>query len=144
MSADHLATSSVEIDAPADAVWAALIDPDTIREYMFGSEVTSDWTVGSTITYAGEFEGTAYEDHGRILDLRPGLLMRTTHFSPLTGKQDIPENYHTITWRLAENDGVTTVTLEQDNNETEEAARHAERNWAQVLDGLKSVVERDA
>ena len=142
MSADHLAIARAEISASADAVWAALVDPDAIAEYMFGSRVTSDWAVGSTIVYAGEWEGKPYEDHGRILDLKPGRLMRTTHFSPLTGKQDIPENYHTLTWTLVEHDGATTVTLTQDNNETEEAAKHSSKNWEQVLEMLKKVVER--
>ena len=142
MSANHLAIASTEIHAPADTVWAALIDPDAIAQYMFGSRVTSDWTVGSTIVYAGEWEGKPYEDHGRILDLKPGRLMRTTHFSPLTGKQDIPENYHTLTWTLSERDGITVLTLEQDNNETEEAAQHSQKNWEQVLEMLKKVVER--
>ena len=142
MSTDHVAIATTEIHAPAEAVWAALIDPAAIEKYMFGSRVTSDWTVGSTIVYAGEYEGKPYEDHGRILDLKPGRLMRTTHFSPLSGKQDIPENYHTLTWALSEDDGVTALTLEQDNNETEEAARHSEKNWEQVLDALKKVVEQ--
>lgn len=139
----HLAIASTEIHAPADRVWAALTDPVAIKEYLFGSEVTSDWTVGSTITYAGEYDGTRYEDHGRILDLQPGRLMRSTHFSPLGGRQDIPENYHTLTWTLAETDGVTAVTLEQDNNDSEESARHSQQNWEQVLETLKKVVERD-
>ena len=141
MSADHLAIARTEISAPADAVWAALIDPAAIEKYMFGSRVTSEWAVGSTIVYAGEWEGKPYQDHGRILDLVPGRLMRSTHFSPLTGKQDIPENYHTLTWTLDEHDGATTVTLTQDNNETEEAAQHSSKNWEQVLDGLRKVVE---
>jgi uncharacterized protein YndB with AHSA1/START domain len=141
MTADHLAIATIEISAPADAVWAALIDPAAIKQYMFGSTVTSEWQVGSTIVYSGEYEGRPYEDHGRILDLKPGALLRSTHFSPLSGKQDIPENYHTLTWRLAESGGVTTVSLEQDNNESEEAAQHSQKNWEQVLDGLKRVVE---
>jgi len=142
MSANHLAIATITIDAPASHVWEALIDPVAIEKYMFGSRVTSEWKVGSTIVYAGEFEGTAYEDHGRILDLRPGKLMRSTHFSPLGGTQDIPENYHTLTWTLEEGDDQTTVTLTQDNNETEQAAQHSEANWQQVLAGLKKVVEQ--
>ena len=142
MSADHLAIARTEISAPADAVWAALVDPAAIEQYLFGSRVTSDWAVGSTIVYAGEYEGKPYEDHGRILDLTPGKLLRSTHFSPLNGRQDIPENYHTLTWTLEEGDGTTTLTLTQDNNETEDAAQHSSKNWELVLEGLKKVVER--
>jgi hypothetical protein len=33
------------------------------------------------------------------------------------------------------------VTLAQDNNLSEDARQHSERNWATMLDGLKRVVE---
>jgi hypothetical protein len=33
------------------------------------------------------------------------------------------------------------VTLEQDNNPTEEAAEHSRRNWELMLRGLKEYVE---
>ena len=141
MTSNHLAIATTTIDAPADAVWKALTDPALIKEYMFGSEVTSEWKVGSTITYAGVYEGKEYEDHGRIHDLKPGELLRSTHFSPLTGKQDIPENYHTLTWTLESEGDATRLTLTQDNNESEDAAQHSEANWATVLNGLKELVE---
>jgi uncharacterized protein YndB with AHSA1/START domain len=141
MTIDHIATSTITISAPAGDVWPALVTPELISEYMFGATVTSDFTVGSRIVYAGEFEGRHYEDHGTILTLQPGELLRTTHFSPLSGKQDIPENYHTLTWSLLEDDGETVVTLDQDNNPTEDAAKHSQSNWDQVLQGLKRVVE---
>jgi hypothetical protein len=38
------------------------------------------------------------------------------------GSDDKPENYHTVTYDLAENDGKTTVTLTQDNNATQAEA----------------------
>ena len=69
MSENLLATATVTIDASPERVWAALTDPAIIGKYMFGSTVTSDWEVGSTITYAGEYEGKSYEDHGDILDV---------------------------------------------------------------------------
>ena len=141
MTGNHLAIATTTIHAPADAVWKALVDPALIKQYMFGSDVTSDWTVGSPIVYSGEYEGKPYQDHGTILDLRPGELLRSTHFSPLSGKQDIPENYHTLTWSIEPDGEKTTLTLTQDNNETEDAAKHSEDNWKTVLKGLKKLVE---
>ena len=141
MTGNHLAIATAMIHAPADAVWQALTDPALIKVYLFGSEVASEWKVGSTITYSGVYQGTEYQDHGRILDFRPGELLRSTHFSPLGGKQDIPENYHTLTWTLEPEGEQTRLTLTQDNNESEDAARHSEDNWKTVLDGLKELVE---
>jgi uncharacterized protein YndB with AHSA1/START domain len=140
---NHIASASVVVKAPPERVWHALTDPGTIAKYMFGSTVTSDWTVGSTITYAGEYEGKKYEDHGEILEIVPNELLRSTHFSPLSGKPDVPENYHTLEYTLTpQGDGKTTeVTLTQDNNASEQEAEHSAQNWKQMLDGLKKVVE---
>jgi uncharacterized protein YndB with AHSA1/START domain len=141
MPENKIATATVTIDATRERVWEALTDPEIIRKYMFGSTVTSDWEPGSAITYAGEYEGKKYEDHGTILEVRAPELLRSTHFSPLSGKPDVPENYHELTYTLTAQDGATTVRLTQDNNANEGEAAHSAENWKQMLDGLKSVVE---
>jgi hypothetical protein len=64
-----------------------------------------------------------------------------THFSPLSGQEDRPENYHTLVYELAESDGRTRVSLSQDNNPSQEAADHSQANWEKMLTGLKEVVE---
>ena len=138
---DLVATSSVTVKASPSAVWHAITDPATIAKYYFGTKVETDWRVGSPIAWSGEYEGKAYRDHGTILDLSPEHLLRHTHFSPLSGREDIPENYHTLDWRLEPEGDETRVTLSQDNNDDYDSVKHSEQNWTMVLDGLKKVVE---
>jgi uncharacterized protein YndB with AHSA1/START domain len=144
MDSDHIAKASVTVDAERERVFDALVNPEDIEEYMFGTTVVSDWREGSPIVWKGEWKGKRYEDKGEILELVPNRRLRYTHFSPLSGEEDAPENYHTVTVELAETDSRTRVTLTQDNNPTEEARRHSEENWSMMLDGLKKVVEGPA
>lgn len=87
---------------PRREVWRALTDPDTIQRYFFGSRVDTGSQPGSPITWAGEYNGTAYVDKGTVLEVQQDLLLRVTHFSPMTGLPDVPENYHTLTFELHE------------------------------------------
>lgn len=141
--ADHVATAEIEIDASADQVWGALTEPDQIEKYMFGSRVETDWQPGSPIVWKGEYEGTRYQDKGEIVEIEPARRLKVTHFSPLSGQEDVPENYHTLLYELEERDGKTHVSLSQDGNATEEAAEHSKANWQTMLSGLKNVVEGD-
>jgi uncharacterized protein YndB with AHSA1/START domain len=136
-----IAKATTTIKAPTDRVWDALVNPKIIRKYMFGTTVNSDFKVGSPITWKGEWEGKKYEDKGKILELVPGKKLKYSHFSPLTGQPDRPENYHTVSIDLSGDGSRTNVTLAQDNNPTEEAKKHSEKNWSTMLDGLKKVVE---
>jgi uncharacterized protein YndB with AHSA1/START domain len=137
----RVATAEAEIDAPRGKVWQALMDPDQIQKYMLGSRVDTDWKPGSRITWKGEYEGRKYEDKGEILEVVEGRRLKVTHFSPLSGQEDAPENYHTLVYELNEDDGKTRISLSQDNNPTEEAAEHSRATWERVLSGLKQVVE---
>lgn len=137
----HVARAEAEIHAPRSKVWRALTDPDQIQKYMFGSKVATDWKPGSRITWTGEYEGKKYEDKGEILEVERERRLELTHFSPLSGEEDAPENYHTLVYELEENDGTTHVLLSQDNNRSEEAAEHSRGNWEKMLSGLKEVVE---
>jgi uncharacterized protein YndB with AHSA1/START domain len=138
---DLIARSSITIDAPAAQVWDALVDPTAIKQYMFDTNVTSDWKKGSPIVWKGEWKGKAYEDKGVIRQMEPGRALQYTHFSPLAGLPDRPENYHTVTIQLSAEGERTRVSLTQDNNPTEEARAHSESNWGMMLEGLKKFVE---
>jgi uncharacterized protein YndB with AHSA1/START domain len=138
---DHVAQAQTRINAPASFVWKALTEPALIRHYMFGTEVITTWEPGSPIRYRGEWHGKPYEDKGTILEFEPGKRMRSTHFSPLSGEDDVPANYHTLTYTLVEDAGTTTVTLTQDNNPDRAAAEHSEGMWQQMLESLRKLVE---
>ena len=135
------ATAEVDIDAHAQKVWDALTDPDQIAKYMFGARVETDWQPGSAIVWKGEFQGRSYEDKGEIVQVIPARRLTMTHFSPLSGQPDEPANYHTVTYELTERAGGTHVFLSQDNNASDDEAKHSADTWQSMLDGLKKVVE---
>jgi uncharacterized protein YndB with AHSA1/START domain len=138
---DHVATAETQISGTPAQVWTALTDPAQIKKYMFGTDVTTDWRPGSAITWSGEYEGRAYEDKGEIIEIVPERRLQVTHFSPLSGQDDVPENYHTLTYEIEERQGKTHVSLSQDNNASADEAEHSRRNWEAMLAGLKDVVE---
>jgi uncharacterized protein YndB with AHSA1/START domain len=142
MDQDLIARALVTLDAPAAKVWDALVNPDAIKQYMFGTNVTTDWKEGSPITWKGDWQGKSYEDKGVLLKVKPEHTLQYTHFSPLAGLPDKPENYHTVTIELSENGEQTEVSLSQDNNPTEEAREHSEKNWQMMLAGLKKFLEQ--
>ncbi len=118
--------AATEIDAPPDVVWRTLTDPAAIKQFMFGTMVETDWQPGSPIAWRGEYHGRAYEDKGELIVVAPGHRLELTHFSPLSGQEDIPENYHTMVYTLEASDAGTALSLTQDNNADQEAADHAQ------------------
>jgi uncharacterized protein YndB with AHSA1/START domain len=142
MNKGLIAKASISINAPVGKVWDALTNPEVIKQYMFGTDAISDWTEGNPIVWKGNWQGKKYEDRGVILKLEPERLIQYNHFSPLSGKPDLPENYHTVTVELMSNGAKTTVSLSQDNNETEQAQEHSEKNWKMMLGGLKKLLEK--
>ena len=137
-----VAKASIEIAAPAERIWKALTDPAAIKQYYFGTNLETTWKVGAPISFKGEWEGRAYEDKGVIKTFDPPRTMAYSHFSPLMGKPDKPENYHNIVVSLAPSGKNTRVTLEQDSNATEEERAHSQKNWEMMLGALKKFVER--
>ena len=138
-----IARASITINAPIAKVWDAIVNPEKIKQYMFGTNAVSDWKESSSIVWKGEWEGKKYEDKGVILKLEPGHRIQYSHFSPLTGQPDLPENYHIVTIELSGKEKQTLVSLLQDNNATEEAREHSEKNWNMMLGGLKKFLEND-
>ena len=142
MSKQNLvAKASTTVNAPIERVWDALTNPKLIKQFMFGTEAVSDWKVGSPIVWKGVWQGKPYEDKGTILKIDPPHLLQYSHFSPLSGAPDVPENYHTLTYVLTAKGDKTLVELSQDNNASDEEVQHSRGMWEQLLVSLKKVLE---
>ncbi|RFZ90879.1 SRPBCC domain-containing protein [Mucilaginibacter conchicola] len=134
-------TTGISINAPQAEVWKGLTDPEIVKQYFFGTTVSSDWKAGSPITFSGEWEGKKYQDKGTIKEIDPGKYVKYSYWSSMSGTEDKPENYADVSYSLDENGGVTTLTLTQDNIKDEASRKHSEENWQMVLGGLKKILE---
>jgi len=141
MDESIIATASILINASSAQVWKALTTPELMKQYFFGADVITDWKVGNSIVYRGQWKGKPYEDKGKIVKFVPEKLLVTTHWSPLSGVPDSPENYHTVSYELIQEFGKIRVILIQDNNGSETEKDQSESMWNTVLEGLKKLVE---
>lgn len=123
-------------------VWDALTNPDQIRKYFFGTEASSDWREGSTISYRGIWEGKRYEDKGIIEEMIPERRLRINHWSSRSGKPDKRENYSPHSYSLTPSGDTTKVTITQEDSYTSDETRaKAWQHWDIVMDGLKKLLE---
>ena len=141
------ASATVVVDSPRQQVWKALTDPKLVSKYFMGATVKTDWEVGHPITFSGTWKDKPFEDKGEILDFKPEKEMSYSHWSPLSGSDDVPDNYHIVHIALDDAAGGTKVTLQQSNlngrvTDADRASRaDYEKNWNATLEGLKKVVE---
>jgi uncharacterized protein YndB with AHSA1/START domain len=142
MDQNLIAETSININGPCEKIWNALVTPDSIKQYMFGTNVISNWHAGDPIIWKGEWQGKGYEDKGEILQFIPGRILQYSHYSPLSSLPDAPSNYHTVTIELHADGDQTRVSLTQDNNSTDAERLHSEQNWQMMLNSLKQFVEK--
>ena len=133
--------TSVSIDASTAKVWDALINPEQIKRYFFGTESISDWKVGSTLIFKGVWEGKEYGDKGHILKLEKEKKLKYNYWSSFADTEDILENYANITYELSEQSGKTIFTVTQDGFKTKEQHEHSEKNWQSLFVNLKALLE---
>ena len=143
---DITAQASRTIEARPDEIWEALTRPKKLKQFFFGATIETDWRVGSPIRMTGAYQGRTYEDKGEVIAFEPRRKLSFSHWSPLSGDADVPENYHLVSFELEPVGEGTNVTLSQANltGGTSEADRkhreEYEKNWRMVLDGLAKTV----
>lgn len=137
---DITCTVSVEIKAPISKVWKALVEPEQIKKYLFGTDTKSDWKVGSPITFSGVWEGKPYEDKGTILAIEPEKLLKYNYWSNWQGEDSLDKR-QVISYKLNTENGKTKFTLVQENCPNEEAKDHSSNNWKSVLNSMKDMLE---
>jgi uncharacterized protein YndB with AHSA1/START domain len=135
---------SVQINASAAEVWEALTNPEIIKKYFFNTNTHTDWKVGNPVKFTGEWEGKTYEDKGTVLANEHERMLQYSYWSSMSGIEEKPENYATITYRLKEDGGKTTLEITQENIPDEKMREHSEENWNMVLGNLKKLLEEQS
>jgi len=143
MNKGLVAKNEVEINAYVSEVWNALIDPELIKQYLFGTEAISEWKVGSYIFFRGTWEGNAYEDKGLILKIETNKIFQYSYWTSFSGLEDKLRNYVNITYELVEKGSKTLLSITQDSVLTEEMVSGISENWGNILIALKDVVEKN-
>ncbi|WP_139487872.1 SRPBCC family protein [Brevibacillus dissolubilis] len=143
MRNDLTVSRSITITATPTAVWSVLTEPAKIKEYLFGTDTTTDWKEGSEIVFTGEYEGKEYRDHGTILTNVPEEKIVYSYWSNFSGVEDKPENYSEITYELSQaEDHQTVLSWTQKGYASEEGYQHSDAMIKGLLDKIKEIAER--
>lgn len=141
MSKELISKSSVDVCASLSKIWEALVDPEMAKKYFSGAEIVTDWTVGSPISFIGEFDGNPYEEKGMLLNVEPDRRLKYTHWSHFDGLPDEPDNYRIWTFDINTKKGVTQLSITEDNIPTEKQKSRSDEFWADTLLSIKRLVE---
>ncbi len=142
MNKELIVKKELLIKADISKVWDAIVNPEIIKEYFFGTQVTSDWKVGSPIIFSGDWDGKQYRDKGTILAIEAEQTLQYNYWSGFSGLEDKPGNYSIVTYFLAQKDKAVLLTLTQEGFANEQALQHAVQGWEMVLNGMKDLVEK--
>jgi uncharacterized protein YndB with AHSA1/START domain len=134
-------TASLDIRAPLSSVWDAITKPEIVKQYFFGTNLVTDWTVGSPLFFRGEWGGKAYEDRGTVLSFQPTKSLSYNYWSGFGGLEDTPESRQIIRFDLDTVDDGVRITIRQSNVDTQARADHSATNWRSVLEALKHLLE---
>lgn len=142
MEEEKILLKTLDINAIPRTVWNALTNPEIIKEWLFGTNVISEWKAGSPILFTGIWQGTEYKDKGNIIRFETEKVFQYNYWSHFSGLADSPENYTVITFELLPISTGTRLTLRQTNFPTKEGYEHSDKNWDATLQLMKSIIEK--
>ena len=129
----------VFIRATPERIWEAITRPELTRDYFYGTLVSSDWKVGSTLSYSYPDGRPAAE--GTVLEIDPPRRLKHT-FSALWDEKVKGDAPHTMVWTLTPMGATCKVAVESFDFEGETATLESFRGGMSViLSGLKTLVE---
>jgi uncharacterized protein YndB with AHSA1/START domain len=134
--------SRITINAPSSEVWDALINPEKVKLWQYGSVLISDLKVGSEIRFRTEWEGQVFEQWGTVLEVQPNQTFKYNLFAPRPGLEDQLENYFEMAYQLTEQAGGTLLEIVQIDNRPGAKQEEEQGEENPILKMLKDLIEK--
>ena len=142
MNKNLIATQSIKINTKAEKVWRILTDPEKIKIYLFGTETTTVWNVGSPILFQRDYNGQRYKDKGTVIKNIENSLLSYHYWSGFSGLEDQPENYSVVTYKIDDiSENSVTFTWTQKGFANKESQCHSEEGLKTILEQIKLLAE---
>jgi uncharacterized protein YndB with AHSA1/START domain len=133
--------SKIHLAAPIDKVWNALVQPELVKKWQYGSDLITDWKIGSAIRFRNEWDGQVFEQWGNVLEFVPNQKIKYSLFFPRPELEDKPENYFIMSYILAEENGKIKLEIQQEDNRPGAVQEEPQGEENPILQSLKSLVE---
>lgn len=142
MDNNLIATQSIGINTNAETVWEVLTNPEKIKIYLFGTETITDWKVGSSIMFQGEYNGQRYRDKGNVIECVKNKVLSYNYWSGFSGLEDKPENYSLVTYQIEDNtENKVKFTWTQKGFANKDGQCHTEQGLKTMLEQIKKMAE---
>jgi len=123
--------------ATPEDIWRAITDPELTRGYYYGTDILSDWKVGSQWTSRA---GDELYLEGTILEIDPPRKLVQTFHVASAEENAVNDEFSTVTWEVTPADRGTNVRVIHDDM-GEATARYTDGGWEHILAGLKTLLE---
>jgi hypothetical protein len=133
--------STLKLNAPVHKIWDTLTKPELVKQWQYGSELITDWKVGSQIRFRAEWEGKVFEQWGKVLEIVPYKLIRYSLFAPRPDLEDTPENYFVMNYLLTEETNCVRLDIIQEDNRQGAVQESPQGEENPVLGALKRLIE---
>ena len=144
MAESFVARESMTINASRAKVWDALVNPETIKQYLPVTDVISEWKEDSPIVWTSDFQGKPFEVRGTILRLEAERLLEYNHSRPIfrsSGATHSSDNYQRVTIELRDEGSQTHLSVTEQGNRSTRELEHSAGGWRLALNNLKASLE---
>lgn len=133
--------SRISINATPQKVWDILTKPEFVKLWQYGSDLQTDWKVGSSIKFVTKWEDKIFEQWGTVLEFTPTTKIRYSLFAPRLDLEDIPENYFEMIYSLTDENGQTRLAIIQEDNRLDAVQKDEQDEENPILKTLKQIAE---
>jgi uncharacterized protein YndB with AHSA1/START domain len=133
--------SKITIDATQQKVWDTLTRPEFVKLWQYGSDLQTNWEVGSKIKFVTEWDGKVFEQWGTVLEFTPTEKLRYSLFAPRPDLEDKPENYFEMIYSLTTDNGQTILQITQVDNRPNAVQEDEQGEENPILKSLKQIAE---
>jgi uncharacterized protein YndB with AHSA1/START domain len=133
--------STILINATKQKVWDALTKPELVKKWQYGSDVLTDWKVGSEIRFRVEWDGKVFEQWGKILEIVLNELIKYSLFFPRPDLEDKEENYFIMSYIISESENEIKLEIVKEDNRPGAVIEKESDEENPVLVALKEIIE---